>query len=551
MYMNSPARHSTASTRASSRLSHAGIFASLILLAACQGPNGEYDEDEQVSLQEQPLVGGTDTNLRPEIGMMSASNSAQAWTCTATLIAPSYVLTAGHCVDFSNNLNNAKVKLPNASVPYTVSAVHTFGAYQPAAFALQDFAGSVDDVALLRLASPVPSSVATPAEIALTPPSTSPGPYDTQTIFGYGCKSRSSGTGSGVKQYATFTFGNQTQLLCSGDSGGPVVSGSPSAGGAIWGVNSNYGTQTGIDSFGSAAFYKEEILGVMRKWEGSPVEFGIGRNGLTYSTTTLPTSSDCMVACQADAKCRGYTFRATGTKCELKSALGEWYVSADATSYAGVNLSQQVFQTRTGNTYRSVTATTPEVCVHLCAVDANCKAYAVSAATGTCDLKNTLGTTVVDYVSISGIKRTMETSTDRPGVDYSHVTAPSAAECQRTCSVDQRCRTFSWIASTKVCYLHANQTKPVARTGATSGIKRGLEMNTDRIGADLRNYDINFRNTPQVCQADCANDAACQSFTFAPAGRNGEKAHCWLKSGIPTPSAAEGLVSGVRGLDFF
>jgi hypothetical protein len=531
-----------------------------LLLSACGSDSPENYPPELLdpaaenvlpAQQEQALVGGIDTTLRPEIGTLSARKGNRSWSCTATLIAPSYVLTAGHCVDFSTALDSASVKLPNASAAINVTAVHTFGAYRRVLHSLSDFPTSVDDVALLRLASAVPSSVATPAEISIVPPNSVAGPYGTQTIFGYGCKVRSTQQGGGVKQYVSFTYGEQTQAQCQGDSGGPVVFGAASGSGAIWGVNSGFDTQTGVDGFGSASYFKEEILGVIRSWEGSPVEGGIARSGITYSTLTLPTASDCSLACRADAKCRGTTFRSSGTKCELKSALGEWSLAADATSYTGPQLSQELFLARNGSEYRSIAGSSIEGCLQACASDASCKAYTMNAGTGTCSLKNAVPASSVDFVAISGVKRNLEANTDRPGLDYSHLTQPSAADCMRSCSTDLSCRTFSWVASTRVCYLRSKQTKPVTRSGTTSGIKRGLEMNTDRMGGDYRDYDINFRNTPQVCQADCAADANCKAFTFAPAGWNGEKAHCWLKGSVAAKSTVEGLVSGVRGLDFF
>lgn len=77
-----------------------------------------------------------------------------------------------------------------------------------------------------------------------------------------------------------------------------------------------------------------------------------------------------------------------------------------------------------------------------------------------------------------------------------------------------------------------------------------LEANTDRPGADYRNFDIG-KDDPTLCASACAYDPDCKAYTFAPMGYwEGSNAQCWLKDTIPERRSAGGLVSGVRWPDY-
>jgi hypothetical protein len=125
------------------------------------------------------------------------------------------------------------------------------------------------DVALLRLSSAVPASVATPAAIA----SGWPAIGSVATLFGFGCTNRN-GTGGGNKQFFEFTIGATTQALCPGDSGGPGVVGHFNENGAIWGVNSAFSNSDGADWFGDATVHAPPGLVAVRK-VGSATESNV------------------------------------------------------------------------------------------------------------------------------------------------------------------------------------------------------------------------------------------------------------------------------------
>src|SRR5262249_45456486 len=72
-----------------------------------------------------------------------------------------------------------------------------------------------------------------------------------------------------------------------------------------------------------------------------------------------------------------------------------------------------------------------------------------------------------------------------------------------------------------------------------------IETDTNRPGGDYKDYDIR-EGGAEVCQADCARDASCGSFTFVKPGIRGRFGHCFLKRGTPKPVADRCCISGVK-----
>lgn len=68
-----------------------------LALSACSGTN---DTDEAVAASTDSIIGATAASAYPEAGTLDIDATPNSsWACSAVLIAPKVVLTAGHCVD--------------------------------------------------------------------------------------------------------------------------------------------------------------------------------------------------------------------------------------------------------------------------------------------------------------------------------------------------------------------------------------------------------------------------------------------------------------------
>ena len=74
-----------------------------------------------------------------------------------------------------------------------------------------------------------------------------------------------------------------------------------------------------------------------------------------------------------------------------------------------------------------------------------------------------------------------------------------------------------------------------------------LEENTDRHGADFRDFDLPSPD-PLLCRKACVEDDQCRSFTYLKPNTgpgSPQVAHCWLKAGIPAAKRDPAFVFGV------
>lgn len=244
-------------------------------------PYESADGIDQPDTITEALLGGTPTQDRTEIGRTNVGGGS----CTGTLITPQVMLSARHCLQYTTCESTQCVNSWGggyATFQDSSGREHRFGIERWTSFdrhgrltensvnqqiydlnaTRQDYWLS-DDVALVRLTDPVPSSIATPSSIAAARPSSG----DALTVWGYGCTERATQTGGRLKRYRDFSEGiSRSNNLCPGDSGGPVTTGRQ---GEVLYVNSAYATTgDGVsrDVFGDVLFFEDLILAELAAW---------------------------------------------------------------------------------------------------------------------------------------------------------------------------------------------------------------------------------------------------------------------------------------------
>jgi hypothetical protein len=86
-------------------------------------------------------------------------------------------------------------------------------------------------------------------------------------------------------------------------------------------------------------------------------------------------------------------------------------------------------------------------------------------------------------------------------------------------------------------------TDPAATPGGGATLRK---PGTNRPGGDYRDFEMP-RADPAACQAACARESQCKSWTYVKPGVQGDKAHCWLKDAVMDPYSDECCVSGAKG----
>jgi hypothetical protein len=145
--------------------------------------------------------------------------------------------------------------------------------------------------------------------------------------------------------------------------------------------------------------------------------------------------------------------------------------------------------------------------------------------------------------------------TDLPGHDYANFDAPSAFVCRTTCGGESRCQAYTWVkpgfqGPSGHCWLKDTLPGIVKNRCCDSGprefiSKRDLraEDKINRPGSDFQNFDASDWKT---CEAACAADGICASWTYVRRGVQGPSGRCWLKNRVARPVPDANTVSGVK-----
>jgi hypothetical protein len=202
------------------------------------------------------LINGQFTQERPEVGTMLVNGGM----CTATLIRRNVAITAAHCVDYRTTDQPGR-NLGRLTLEVADGTDHVFPIDGYKSYSRSNEPGT-KDVALLRLAQPVPSSVARPTGLATR------FPVDGEQVrwMGYGCGRRGFSDGnSGRKQQIIFGF-RGTDNSCPGDSGGPSFLGLD---GPVFRVTSGYYTNGGGDIFGDVIAVRDRLVEQADVWSAA------------------------------------------------------------------------------------------------------------------------------------------------------------------------------------------------------------------------------------------------------------------------------------------
>lgn len=232
------------------------------------GALGCYVEVPEESTGSAAIVQGTSTWDRSEVGMLRFLPPLSGY-CTATLIRSNVAITAAHCLRYASEQSEGR---------YGSLMIQT-GEWSSEWYLVDKYAslgGSLGflDVALVHLGQHVPVSIATPAELSTRTPALG----EIVEGYGFGCDAVGRADTGARKRKATFAYG-QRQVLCSGDSGGPLFISSSRALAMIHSATYRARSGATMDLFAAPHFQASAIEDQISAWEVATIGGGGAADG--------------------------------------------------------------------------------------------------------------------------------------------------------------------------------------------------------------------------------------------------------------------------------
>ena len=136
---------------------------------------------------------------------------------------------------------------------------------------------------------------------------------------------------------------------------------------------------------------------------------------------------------------------------------------------------------------------------------------------------------------------------DRPGGDYHQYKANSFSQCASSCATNAKCRAYTYVNQTNMCWLKDSVPKRKANNCCVSGIKimGEKEIGFDRPGSDIKpGFDVDMYSSE--CENACKNNSTCRAYTLVKPGIQGQSAKCWLKNAKPAKVKNTCCISAVK-----
>jgi hypothetical protein len=316
-------------------------------------------------------------------------------------------------------------------------------------------------------------------------------------------------------------------------------------------------------------------------------EYGFDRVGSDYNSFETGDLDACKAACGRDSRCRAYTYLPSKQECYLKDRVNAAQRSRDGVT--GVkqsgdggsigDLTEESGYDRRGNDYTSFRARDLNDCQRACNRESRCRAYTFDTRSADCYLKDRVNKGERNGVMVTGYKTgsdgggtprppypggggsgflTEEPGRDRKGNDYDSFRSRSLDDCKQECRRDSRCQAYTFIRSSRECFLKnrinsardngdaVTGYKSTGSDGGYSGGGGGLARLTEEYGVDRKGNDYDsfrVRNLSE-CKQDCRDDSRCQAYTYIQTTRE-----CFLKDRVNSPKGNRDAVTGYKERD--